>query len=58
MRLKRDPVLSEALRSVIVTITGTGKREVVCLPLKLLPGWLFGVNSARVKSELREKIIR
>lgn len=30
----------------------------VCLPLDLLPGWLFGINAARVKSELQAKITR
>jgi hypothetical protein len=30
----------------------------ICLPLELLPGFLFGVNAARVKAELRDKIIR
>lgn len=29
-----------------------------CLPLKFLLGWLFGVSANRVKSEMREKIIR
>src|SRR5690242_8983192 len=44
-RLKRDPVMSEALRSVRVTRTEAGgKRDVVSLPLKFLPGWLFGIN--------------
>lgn len=58
MRLQRDPILSEALRSVIVTITDLGEREMVALPLKFLPGWLFGVNVNRVREELREKILR
>jgi hypothetical protein len=30
----------------------------LCLPLDLLPGWLFGIQAERVKSELRDKIIR
>ena len=30
----------------------------LCLPLKFLPGWLFGINADRVKAELREKIVR
>src|SRR5690349_21312902 len=35
-----------------------GTKEMVCLPLKYLNGWLFGVNPTRVKQNLREKIIR
>jgi hypothetical protein len=28
-----------------------------CLPLKYLSGWLFGVNAARVRAQLRERLI-
>jgi uncharacterized protein YqgV (UPF0045/DUF77 family) len=60
-RIKRDPVLSEAVQSVRITRTNPqgGDPEVLCLPLKFLPGWLFGIQAARVrKPELREKVIR
>ena len=60
LRIKRDPVLAEELRSVIVTITNRqgGDPHMSALPLKYLPGWLFGISAARVKPELREKVIR
>ena len=68
-RIKRDEVLSEALRTVrierneSVGITPTKSRRgdpnSLCLPLKLLPGFLFGISTDRVKDEaLRVKIIR
>ncbi len=57
-RLKRDPVLSEALRTIRVTRTNAGDPNVLCLPLKFLPGWLFGIQASRVKAELRDKILR
>jgi hypothetical protein len=63
-RINRDPVLSEAIQGVAITTTpsadgrGGGLQEMSCLPLKFLPGWLFGVSANRVKDELREKIIR
>jgi len=58
-RIKRDAVLSEAATSVTVTVTEAGQRgAMVCLPLKYLPGWLFGVSVKRVRPELQEKIIR
>ena len=58
-RIKRDAVLSEAATSVTVTVTEAGQRgAMVCLPLKYLPGWLFGVSVKRVRPELREKILR
>src|SRR3712207_9263886 len=36
----------------------TGNPELVALPLDMLPGWLFGISAARVREELRDKIIR
>ena len=60
-RLKRDPVLSEMRRGVRVTRTpgtGGGTQEMIALPLKILPGWLFGISAARVRPELRDKILR
>ena len=62
-RIKRDPVLSEFLRGIRVTripkgeVSG-GLQESTSLPLEYLPGWLFGINANRVKTELRDKIIR
>ena len=59
-RIKRDEVLVEAIKGVRVTRTPQqgGTQEMLCLPLELIPGFLFGVNAARVKDKLKEKIIR
>jgi hypothetical protein len=59
-RLHRDPVLADALRMVRVARprAAGGDPEVLCLPLDLLPGWLFGISAARVKPELQEKVTR
>jgi len=56
-RINRDPVLSDEATSVTVTVTQQG-REMICLPLKFIPGWLFGINADRVKAEIRERLIR
>jgi hypothetical protein len=56
-RLNRDEVLAEGV--VIITIPSEGgPQQMICLPLDLLPGWLFGVATARVKAELKAKITR
>lgn len=58
-RIKRDPVLSEVASSVNVTFTqGLRSQEVICLPLRYLNGWLFGINANRIKEEFRERLIR
>ena len=56
-RINRDPVLTEAVTSVSVTLTQQA-REMLCLPLRFIPGWLFGINANRVKPELKDRIIR
>lgn len=57
-RILRDPVLSEAMTPVIVTITGTGQEvEAQCLPLEFLNGWLFGINASRVDAAVRDDLI-
>lgn len=60
-RINRDPVLSEVGRTVRVTRTeGTRQvsRELFCLPLTFLNGWLFGINANRVKEEIRDRLLR
>jgi hypothetical protein len=63
-RLQRDPVLNEELRSIRITQGREGEQggtittEMLCLPLKFINGWLFGINAQRVREELREKVIQ
>lgn len=61
-RTRRDEVLTEALSNVVITTTIEGntkrRRELICLRLELLPGWLFGINSDRVKPERQDKLKR
>src|SRR5690349_2590052 len=57
VRLSRDPILSANLH-LAVMITPGGPQEMLCLPLKLLPGFLFGIQASRVRPELQAKILR
>lgn len=59
-RISNDPVLSKRARSVAVTATEAGgKREMTCLPLDYLNGWLFGVSVNRIKDQsIQERLIR
>lgn len=54
-RIHRDEVLSEGAVMMPSPSNG-GTQDALCLPLHLLNGWLFGVDAARVRPELREKI--
>src|SRR5882757_6213758 len=60
-RIERDEELRDTLISVVVTPTQIGKRgyynrPVLCLPLDLLPGFLFGVTPSRVDQAYRERV--
>lgn len=59
-RVRRDPVLSEYMHQIRISrsVEDGSEQEMICLALKFLPGWLFGVSVNRIKEELREKIIR
>jgi hypothetical protein len=63
-RINRDEVLSIAMRGVAVTTTPQnadqhgGRQEMACLPLDLIPGWLFGITTSRVNEDIRDKLIR
>ena len=62
-RINRDPVLSKWVRFAGITPTNPqeaskgGNPNMLCLPLDYLSGFLFGINAARVKEELRERLI-
>src|SRR5262245_15668748 len=59
-RIQRDEILAEAVKGVAITATPQegGTQELLCLPLDLLPGWLFGVTTRRVRAEVQDKITR
>src|SRR5437764_10317274 len=63
-RIQRDEVLAKEMMTVVLTTTVIpvrGQRQsypALCLPLDLLPGWLFTISPTRVKPELRESIQR
>ena len=51
-RIKRHQVLSSGV--VIMTIPSKqGLQEYVCLPISMINGWLFGIETSRVKPEIR-----
>jgi hypothetical protein len=55
-RIHRDPILSEATFITKVP-SAKGSQDTLCLVLDYLNGWLFKINSGRIKNEeLREKV--
>jgi hypothetical protein len=61
-RVTGDPVLSIELQTCVVVTATQGqpdqRRDMICLPLEFISGWLFGINAKRVKEEVRERLVR
>ncbi|NNJ12965.1 hypothetical protein EKD04_021810 [Chloroflexales bacterium ZM16-3] len=58
-RINRDEVLKEEIKGVVIMTTPGGPQEMICLPLDILPGWLFGITPGKITDPaLREKITR
>lgn len=57
-RVLRDDVLAERLRPVLMMAADGRQREQLCLPLDLLPGWLFGVTPGQARPEIMAKLKR
>lgn len=57
-RIRRDEVLARRASALLVVTTDDSRREMICLPLDLLPGWLFGIAPSRVRAELAPKLQR
>lgn len=57
-RMQRHPVLSTCVVMMTTQLPGERqRRKLLTLPLNKLNGWLFGVDTTRVKPELREKLV-
>src|SRR5215210_8611437 len=47
-RVQRDSVLSRSIRNLAVHGADGRLRDMVCLPLDKLPGWLFGITVSKI----------
>ncbi|MGV7078497.1 phage antirepressor N-terminal domain-containing protein [Testudinibacter sp. P80/BLE/0925] len=57
LRIKRDDVLNSTMIITIMVAEDGKKREMICLPIDYLNGWLFGIDVKRVKPEIRDTLI-
>lgn len=56
--IQRDPVLSSTACMIQAVGSDGKKREMLCLPLQYLNGWLFKLDVSRYDGPIREKLIR
>ena len=57
-RIKRDDVLSSTMIVMIMVAEDGKKREMICLPIEYINGWLFGIDINRCKPEIRDTLIK
>lgn len=50
-RVKRDPVLSEGIAIMATPFSRGGDQECVCLKLDRVNGWLFKIDTSRIKDD-------
>ena len=54
-RINRHNVLGKGV-VMIATPTKGGIQKLACLPISMINGWLFGIDTNRVKPEIRQKL--
>lgn len=57
-RVQRDTVIGPRLHTLAITAADGRQRELLCIPLDLLPGYLFGIDTSRVRTDLVDKLTR
>jgi P22_AR N-terminal domain len=55
-RIKRDAVLYEGMSVIRIPSLRGGDQDTVTLRLDRLHGWLFTIDAARVRDEIRERV--
>jgi hypothetical protein len=58
LRIKRNDILEEGYKGGIMMITPGGRQRVGMLRVDLVPLWLSGIDTSRVKDEIRDKLKR
>ena len=57
-RMKRYDVLNSTMVIITIVAEDGKKREMICLPIEYLNGWLFGIDINRCKPEIRDTLIK
>jgi len=58
LRVLRDRILAPRTRTLLMTAADGRQRDLLCIPLDLLPGYLFGITTGRVRPDLVDKLDR
>ena len=57
-KIKQDEVLSSVIEEITIVANDGKQREMTCIPLEFLNGWLFKLNPSRIRNiTTRQKVI-
>lgn len=57
-KIKEHPILSSTVTLRVMVAADGKQREMLCLPLEYIFGWLFTINPSNVNEEAREGLVR
>src|SRR5262249_36831049 len=55
-RVQRDNILSRNIRTLNVHAADGRQRDMLCLPIDKLAGWLFGITTSKVKPDIAPRL--
>lgn len=57
-RIQADEILSSVVNQWLTTGADSKKYDMTCLPLRYVFGWLFSIDTEKVKPEAKEQVIK
>lgn len=57
-KIKSHPILGSTIKNIFTVAGDNRNREMICLPLQFIYGWLFTIQPDRARSEYRDNIIK
>lgn len=57
-KLKEHPIYSSTVMLSLTVGADKKEREMLCIPIEYLGGWLFSINPANVKEEVRDNLVK
>ena len=56
-KIKQDEVLSSIVTEMVIVASDGKQRNMTCLPLDYINGWLFKLNPSKVAPEVKDRVI-
>ena len=56
-KIQQDEVLNSTIVQCIITASDGKQRNMTCIPLDYLNGWLFKLNPSKVAPEARDRVL-